>query len=164
MTSHHAAGPVEPAQSAGSAAAAPGRTPHVTAVIVAHNGHRWLPKLMSSLEVSTRFPDQLVAIDTGSTDGTATYLDETLGPTVVHTVDRGLGFGAAVQVAVDLTAPVADPDGWLWLLHDDCAPAADALDRLLEIGAPDPTISVVGGRVRAWPRAQRLLEVGVTIT
>ncbi len=164
MTSHHAAGPVEPAQSAGSAAAAPDRTPHVTAVIVAHNGHRWLPKLMSSLEVSTRFPDQLVAIDTGSTDGTAAYLDETLGPTVVHTVDRGLGFGAAVQVAVDLTAPVADPDGWLWLLHDDCAPAADALEQLLEVGAPDPAISVVGGRVRAWPRAQRLLEGGVTIT
>ena len=136
-------------------------------MIVAHNGTRWLPQLFRALEASTRFPDQLVAVDTGSTDETAHVLTDVLGPTVVHTLDASLGFGEAVQQGLDLSDGRADAsvdDGWLWLLHDDCSPAPDALERLLDVGESDPGISVVGGRIRAWPRARRLLEVGVTIT
>jgi GT2 family glycosyltransferase len=155
MTSHHSAGAVEAARV---------ETGSVTAVIVAHNGARWLPQLFSSLESTTRFPDQLVAVDTGSTDATGALLAEAFGPSAVHTVDRSLGFGAAVQAGLTATDDTADPDGWIWLLHDDCAPAPDALEQLLRVGRSEPGICVVGGRVRAWPRARRLLEVGVTMT
>ena len=154
MTSHHAAG-----RSTTPAA-------KVTAVIVAHNGERWLPTLFTALESTTRFPDRLVAVDTGSTDSTATLLCDTLGSSVVLEEAASTGFGAAVQTALDWvdTTASGEPDGWVWLLHDDCAPAPDALEQLLAVGESDPSISVVGGRVRAWPRARRLLEVGVTIT
>jgi GT2 family glycosyltransferase len=134
-------------------------------VIVAHNGTRWLPQLFRSLEASTRFPDRLVAVDTGSIDETPQLLVDVLGESAVHTLDRSIGFGTAVQQALDLTdGSEPDEDGWLWLLHDDCSPAPDALERLLDVGESDPGISVVGGRIRAWPRARRMLEVGVTIT
>lgn len=163
MTSHHLAG--ETSTSTGSAGH---RTARVTAVIVAHNGARWLPNLFSALETSTRFPDRLVAVDTGSTDQTPQLLTEALGSAAVHSADHGLGFGAAVQHVLDVTgtgsAPAPAAEGWLWLLHDDCAPAPDALERLLDVAEAEPGISVVGGRIRAWPRARRLLEVGATVT
>ena len=161
MTSDHRAGETS------TPAGRPGHpSARVTAVIVAHNGTRWLPQLFTSLEASSRFPDRLVAVDTGSTDKTARLMTDVLGPSVVHTLEPTLGFGEAVQQALDRTDGPQGPDddGWLWLLHDDCSPAPDALERLLDVGESDPGISVVGGRIRAWPRARRMLEVGVTIT
>lgn len=138
---------------------------HVAAVIVAHDGERWLPSLLAALEAATTTPDQIVAVDTGSVDRSHDLLTAGLGGDAVLTAPRSTGFGAAVQTALE---SVPDPDcavnSWIWLLHDDCAPAPDALSRLLETATDDPSVGVVGCRVRAWPRGRRLLEVGVTIT
>jgi GT2 family glycosyltransferase len=147
----------------------------VTAVVVSHDGARWLPQLLSSLADSTRSPDVVIAVDTGSVDESPDLLRGALGPEQVVAVDRATGFGAAVRAGLDAVASAAAPVGrhaaitaageeWIWLLHDDCAPAPDALERLLETVGSDPQIAAVGCRLRAWPRARRLLEVGVTIT
>lgn len=139
--------------------------PHVTAVIVAHDGERWLPSLISALEGSTRAPDRVVAVDTGSTDSSRDLLTAALGAQAVLDLPRATGFGVAVQAALRHAGPPAgEADSWVWLLHDDCAPAPDALARQLETATSDPSIGVVGCRIRAWPRGRRLLEVGVTIT
>jgi hypothetical protein len=55
------------------------RAPRVSAVIVAHDGERWLPHLLSSLDASTRMPDEVVAVDTSSGDGSAALLEAALG-------------------------------------------------------------------------------------
>src|SRR6476469_4546419 len=112
MTSDHRAGETT------TPAGRPGHpSARVTAVIVAHNGTRWLPQLFRSLEASTRFPDRLVAVDTGSLDETPQLLVDVLGESAVHTLDRSIGFGTAVQQALDLTdGSEPDEDGWLWLL------------------------------------------------
>jgi GT2 family glycosyltransferase len=139
--------------------------PHVTAVIVAHDGAAWIPHLIETLEASTRFPDQLVAVDTGSVDDSAKLLREALGEQAVVDAAAETGFGAAVRIGLDAVHPGTDVAGsWIWLLHDDCAPATDALERLLATAAREDDVAVVGCRVRAWPRGRRLLEVGVTIT
>ncbi len=139
--------------------------PHVTAVIVAHDGERWLPSLIAALEASTRPPDQVVAVDTGSTDSSRDLLAAAFGADAVRDLPRTAGFGAAVRAALQSVRPAADgTDSWIWLLHDDCAPAPHALARQLETATSDTSIGVVGCRIRAWPRGRRLLEVGVTIT
>lgn len=139
--------------------------PHVTAVVVAHDGERWLPALITALEASTQPPDQVVAVDTGSTDSSRALLTAALGANAVVDLPRNTGFGAAVQAALQSARPASDgADSWIWLLHDDCAPAPDALARQLETATSDSSIGVVGCRIRAWPRGRRLLEVGVTIT
>jgi GT2 family glycosyltransferase len=138
----------------------------VTAVIVSHDGERWIPHLLSSLEASTCIPDAVFAVDTGSGDASRELLATAIGRERVLDAPRDAGFGAAVGRAV-AAAPAADgtaDDEWLWLLHDDCAPAPDALEHLLRLVQEFPDASVVGCRVRAWPRARRLLEVGVTTT
>jgi GT2 family glycosyltransferase len=137
----------------------------VTAVIVAHDGERWLPRLIAALEASSRPPDRVVAVDTGSVDGSQSLLVDAFGARAVVAADRSTGFGHAVRLAVSAVEDEAgSEESWLWLLHDDCAPAADALECLLAAGAADASVGVAGCRVRAWPRGRRLLEVGLTLT
>src|SRR5665213_32751 len=51
----------------------------VTAVLVAHNGARWLPKTLTALRRLTRAPQLVIAVDTGSTDATSHLLTTALG-------------------------------------------------------------------------------------
>lgn len=148
------------------------RRQHVTAVVVAHNGERWLPRLITALVASTRQPDRVVAVDTGSADGSRRLLVEAFGTAAVLDAARTTGFGASAvralaasdREATGAADDAASNDRWIWLLPDDCAPAADALERLLETATSNSSIAVAGCRVRAWPWGRRLLEVGATIT
>lgn len=54
--------------------------------------------------------------------------------------------------------------GWLWLLHDDCAPAPDALERLLTAVETAPSVAVAGCKHLDWDDDQRILDVGLTTT
>ncbi len=158
---HGHAGPV-----ADSVPSTPDPTHQVSAVVVSHNGARWIPRLLAALEKLAPLPDQVVAVDTGSTDDSRNLLVSALGATSVVDASGDTGFGAAVARGLAHLPPVAVPARrrWLWLLHDDCAPAPDALGELLAVATSAPDIAVVGPRVRAWPRARRLLEVGLTMT
>jgi GT2 family glycosyltransferase len=143
----------------------------VTAVLVAHDGERWLPRALDALAASDRPPDRLIAVDTGSMDSTARLLAEALGAHSVVYLPASTGFGAAVQaglVAAQDRAP-AEPTWhqrveWVWLLHDDCAPAPDALRRLLEYAVRRPDVGVIGPKVRSWRDGRQLLEVGLSMT
>ena len=55
------------------------------------------------------------------------------------------------------------PGDWVWLLHDDCAPAPDALAELLAEVHRDPRTAVAGPKVLGLGDRRLLLEVGVTI-
>ena len=145
----------------------------VTAVLVAHNGARWLPKTLTALRRLTRQPQLVVAVDTGSTDATSLLLAKALGASAVLTMPRDTGFGAAVHHAVDAgkNAPgvPAEPgiDGpvveWLWLLHDDSAPDPESLRQLLAAVDASPSIAVAGPKVRGWSDPSQLVEVGLTV-
>ena len=80
----------------------------VTAVLVAHNGARWLPQSAAGLRAQTRPPQRFVAVDTGSTDGSAGILAQLLGPDRVVDAPLGTGFGAAVGVGL---AAIDDRNG-----------------------------------------------------
>ena len=104
----------------------------MTAVLVAHNGARWLPKTLTAVRRLTRQPQLVLAVDTGSTDATGHLLATALGSSSVLPMPRDTGFGAAVHHAAHAVrnAPgrPSDPGTdapqveWLWLLHDDSAP------------------------------------------
>jgi len=137
----------------------------VTAVVVAHDGARWLPGLVAAVAAQDRPPDVVVAADTGSTDGSAGRLVDWLGPGSVAACDRAAGFGAAVTAALQVGRATSTAPDWLWLLHDDCVPQPGALAALLTEVARDPSIAVAGPKVRALGAdAGLLLEVGVTIS
>ncbi|MEU5029759.1 glycosyltransferase family 2 protein [Streptomyces milbemycinicus] len=186
---------------AANAAFAPTQTPAfprhvVTAVLVAHDGARWLPEALAGLLGQERPVQSAVAADTGSADNSAQLLADALGPDRVLHLARRSGFGTAVSEAVrsvevlgpeelpylkrpsgwdpvnrtwrddayDMPElPHGEPIQWLWLLHDDCAPAPDALAELLRVADDHPRAAIVGPKLRSWYDSRQLLEVGVSI-
>jgi GT2 family glycosyltransferase len=149
--------------------------PHVTVVLVSHNGAKWLPQVLDGLERQRRMPNALVAVDTGSRDESVDVLAARLGTRSVCRIRRSVGFGAAVAAGLEhidgepveprrhAPANRADPSrSWIWLLHDDSAPAPNALAALLTQVRDD--VAVVGPKLREWPSLRRLLEVGATIS
>src|SRR6476620_5506900 len=87
-----------------SEAAAPEFPRHVvTAVLVAHDGARWLPGALAGLLGQERPVQNVVAADTGSADDSALLLAESLGAERVMHLARRSGFGTAVDEAVRAT-------------------------------------------------------------
>lgn len=81
----------------------------VTAVLVSHDGARWLPDALAGLLGQERPVQNVVAADTGSADDSARLVTEALGSERVLHLARRTGFGTAVDEAAR-TAGVLTPD------------------------------------------------------
>ncbi|MFF8832688.1 glycosyltransferase family 2 protein [Streptomyces sp. NPDC015131] len=81
----------------------------VTAVLVSHDGARWLPDVLAGLLGQERPVQNVVAADTGSADDSARLVAEAVGDDRVLHLARRTGFGAAVEEAAR-TAPVLGPE------------------------------------------------------
>ncbi|WP_246064374.1 glycosyltransferase [Nonomuraea longispora] len=136
--------------------------PYVTAIVVAHDGGRWLGETLQALAGQSRRPDRVAGVDNGSRDGSADLLVQTLGRGNLISLPRSTGFGESVAAALE-RSPSAGPDEWIWLLHDDCAPDRRALEALLVAAQHHPKAAVLGPKLRDWLDRRRLLEVGVTV-
>ena len=132
----------------------------VTAVLVSHNGAVWLPEVVAALNSQTRPIDLITAVDTGSSDSSTKLLK--LARIQFILTDRETGFGEAVSLAVD-KLPAATENEWIWLIHDDCAPAPTALAELLKSIADRPQVVMVGPKLLGWHDRTHLLEAGVSI-
>ncbi|MFF7240308.1 glycosyltransferase [Streptomyces collinus] len=81
----------------------------VTAVLVSHDGARWLPHALAGLLGQERPVQNAVAADTGSADDSARLVTEALGDDRVLHLARRTGFGQAVEEASRI-APALGPD------------------------------------------------------
>ncbi|WP_078912688.1 glycosyltransferase family 2 protein [Streptomyces sp. NRRL S-646] len=81
----------------------------VTAVVVSHDGARWLPDALAGLLGQERPVQYAVAADTGSADDSAQLVTDALGADRVLHLARRTGFGQAVEEA-ERSAPVLTPD------------------------------------------------------
>jgi GT2 family glycosyltransferase len=81
----------------------------VTAVLVSHDGERWLPDVLAGLLGQDRPVQDVIAADTGSADSSATLVTEALGAERVLHLARRTGFGTAVAEAAR-TVPALTPD------------------------------------------------------
>ncbi|WP_431894066.1 glycosyltransferase [Nonomuraea sp. bgisy101] len=135
--------------------------PVVTAIVVAHDGARWLGETLQAVLRQSRPADRVVGADNGSRDGSAELLEHALGQGNVLRLPRSTGFGAAVSEVLGKLKAV--PGEWIWLIHDDCAPEPHALRHLLMAAERDPAAAVLGPKLRDWLDRRLLLEVGVTV-
>ena len=133
----------------------------VTAVLVTHDGAKWLPEVIAALSSQTRRIDRIVAVDTGSQDNSLKLLKSTGLTSFVE--DREMGYGDAIEHALALT-PSAGENEWLWLIHDDCAPDSMALQLLLEAIEERPQVALAGPKLCGWSDRSQLLEVGISIS
>lgn len=145
----------------------------VTAVLVAHDGAAWIPRVTAALLNQTRPVQRVVGVDTGSRDRSGAMLAEAFGRGAVFGMDRGTGYAAAVTQALRHRAAnthlppapggPAERTEWIWLLHDDSEPEPDALEQLLLAAEHVSGAAVLGPKVMDWADRDVLLEVGVGI-
>ncbi|MEZ0093478.1 glycosyltransferase [Streptacidiphilus sp. EB129] len=96
----------------GQAAGRPPAYPRhlVTAVLVSHDGSRWLPQALNGLLGQDRPAQRILAADTGSTDRSPQLLADALGSESVYQYGRRTGFGTAVNETVRATSPLRPED------------------------------------------------------
>ncbi|WP_374152911.1 glycosyltransferase family 2 protein [Pseudarthrobacter sp. WHRI 8279] len=136
--------------------------------MVAHNGSAYLPRTLAALASQTRPADYAIGIDAGSLDDSKVLLERALGEANVTSQPRGKGgMGAAVSAVLAELAPwrgTAAPDRaeWIWLLHDDAAPAPQALAELLSAVERAPSVTVAGCKQLDWHAERKLIDVGLS--
>lgn len=81
----------------------------VTAVLVSHDGARWLPDALAGLLGQERPVQYAMGADTGSADDSAQLVTDALGADRVLHLARRTGFGQAVEEC-DRTAPHLTPE------------------------------------------------------
>ena len=128
-----------------------------------------LPGLVQALRGQTHAVGRIVAVDTGSRDRSGAVLAELIGQDAVFGMDRATGFGQAAWGALR-RAPALRPESsaqpqveWVWLLHDDCEPAPETLERLLRAASKDRTVVVLGPKVLDGTDRRVLREVGISL-
>ncbi|MET1064034.1 MAG: glycosyltransferase family 2 protein [Arthrobacter sp.] len=146
----------------------------VTAVVVSHDGGDFLPRTLAALAAQTRPADTCIGVDTGSRDHSAALLEQAFGRANVTVFEQARsGMGAAVRAGLSALAPWgADASGsgkdlrpaaeWIWLLHDDAAPAPEALAELLHAVERAPSVTVAGCKQLDWHSERRLVDVGLS--
>ncbi|WP_287917321.1 glycosyltransferase [Cellulomonas sp.] len=148
-------------------------TSSVTAVLVTRGRTAYLPTTLTALAGQARRPVRVLLVDVSPTssaqDHAALRLDAErafaaaggAGQPALHLVHvpRARTFGDAVRAA--LTADEGARTTWLWLLHDDSAPAPTALAELARAVGRAPSVAVAGVKQRTWTDPERLLEVGL---
>ena len=108
----------------------------VAAIVVTFNRLEKLKKVLASLEVQTRLPEQLIIVNNASTDDTAAFLEEyragfALADRValsIVTLEKNMGgaggFSAGMRKGYELGAD------YVWIFDDDGYPEPQALERL----------------------------------
>lgn len=99
----------------------------VAAVLITFNRLEFLKEIVQALKSQTRKIDEIFVIHNSGTDGTAEWLAEQEGLTVITQPNTGssggqyTGFKAAYEAGYD----------WIWTMDDDVVPAANTLEQLL---------------------------------
>ncbi|WP_160669138.1 glycosyltransferase [Pseudarthrobacter sp. ATCC 49987] len=147
--------------------------------MVSHDGGDFLPRTLAALAAQTRPADTCIGVDTGSRDQSAALLEQTFGAANVTVFDQTRsGMGGAVQAGLSALAPwgggtsgggtsgggtvAGAPAEWIWLLHDDAAPAPEALAELLQAVERAPSVTVAGCKQLDWYSERRLIDVGLS--
>ena len=127
---------------------------NVSAVVVAHDEPVSLTRVLEQLSKQTLPPSRILVVDTSKTQAVPSAGFETL------TLNHKTSFALSIEVAVKHLAT----DGYLWILHDDSAPDADALEKLLREVELSPSLAVVGPKQVDWDDPKLIKQMGLTLT
>ncbi|GGM91704.1 hypothetical protein GCM10009721_16670 [Terrabacter tumescens] len=156
-----------------SAPPSTGQRPDVTveAIVVVHNGATWLAECLDGLAAQTLPPARLVIVDVASSDTSVAIAQahsrvrRAIGSVEVVRLDARVPIGRAVERAIEALPVPADPaSSWVWVLHDDSVPRANALAQLLQAGLRSKSVGVAGPKLVSWDDPRRLVEMGIQIT
>jgi len=127
---------------------------NVSAVVLSHDQPVSLTRVLAQLSKQTTPPSRILVVDTSRNEPAPTAGFETLK------LNHKTSFATAIDVAVKHLST----DGYLWILHDDSAPDADALEKLLKEVELSPSLAVVGPKQVDWDDPKLIRQMGLTLT
>ncbi|QYH35625.1 glycosyltransferase [Salinibacterium sp. M195] len=137
--------------------------PRVTAVIVARNGAKYLPRTLAAIAAQNRRPDSVIAVDANSSDESLSLMVES-APAQIADAQGHRTFGGAIAQALHTAAPQAAENEWLWLLAHDSAPDPNALRALLGAVEIAPSVAVAGPKLVRWDDPAVITNFGESLT
>ncbi len=132
--------------------------PPVVAVVVVHEPGPWFDEVVEALAAQDYPSLRVLALVTGSLDGTAERVRAALPEAYVRTIEANVGFGPAANEVLRLV----EGGGFFCFLHDDVALAPNAVSALVaELYRSNA--GIVGPKLVEWDHPSRLLTVGLPI-
>ncbi|MBL0885886.1 glycosyltransferase [Myceligenerans indicum] len=151
----------------------------VTAVVVTRGRSPYLESTLNAVRAQSLAPSSIVVVDVDTAHSTSAHRGLSLDGARYVAASRSRSFGDAVNAAVAEAIDPGETDApdWLWLLHDDSAPAPGALAALLRSVEHAGSVAVAGCKQRRWeldddgrprdladPDRGLLLQVGYTVS
>jgi GT2 family glycosyltransferase len=129
-------------------------TVNVSAVVLSHDEPVSLTRVLDQLSKQTISPSRILVVDSSKTQAAPTSGFETLK------LNHRTSFALSIEAAVKHLAT----DGYIWILHDDSAPDAQALEKLLKEIELSPSLAVVGPKQVDWDDPKLIKQMGLTLT
>lgn len=112
----------------------------VSIVLAAYNALEYTRACLSSIQEFTSIPYELVLVNNGSTDGTASYFDSFHNAVVLHH-PQNMGFSFGFNQGMK-----ACSGDYLVIINNDCIVSENWLENMLACAQSDPAIGMVGPR------------------
>lgn len=104
----------------------------IAVVVVTYNRKKLLIECLDAILAGTRLPDKIILVDNGSIDNTPEFLKEEgyLKNSPIDYIRLPENTGGAGGFYAGVKYGYEAGYDWLWLMDDDAAPEADALEKL----------------------------------
>ncbi|MCA1705165.1 MAG: glycosyltransferase family 2 protein, partial [Actinobacteria bacterium] len=142
-----------------------GDLPRILAIIVTHDGRRWLTEALVGLAAQTYPHLDVLVVDDASPVEPGTSALKRVAKRHLRRMrwaylrtPRSLGFGGAINWALSRVRVKAD---LLLFIHDDAALTPDSVEKMVARMVADETTAIVGPKVVAWDDPTQLEEVGM---
>src|SRR5919198_2905294 len=145
-------------EASGSVAAI--RPSSVLVILVAKDGAGWLRQCLVALSRQTHARLGVVAVDSGSSDGSGDILQQALGSDRVIRFDHPVPFSRAADVG--LHSELAGEADYVLFMHDDVLLGPGAIARMVEAAERVEGTGIVGGKVLDWQEPGLLREIGLS--
>lgn len=106
------------------------KTPKIYAIVVTHNGGKWIDKCFSSL-LNSSISLTVIAVDNASTDDTVRRIREGFPNVKIIGLNENLGFGKANNIG--LRAAINDNVDYVFLLNQDARIEEDTVQTLVAV-------------------------------
>ncbi len=130
----------------------------VAACLVTFNRLGLLRSVLPAVLNQSRKPDKVFVINNSSTDGTAEWLKEQEGITVITQDNTGSSGGQYTGIKTAFEQGFE----WIWVMDDDVVPHPDALVKLLEIADENTVVSPLRLTSKNHPYLNDTIEFNMT--
>ena len=118
----------------------------VSAIVISHDSAEFLSRTLAAIQ--NQPVDEVIHVETGSAQGAQFSIGD-------------VSLAASLRFAAEKVSPQSE---WLWILHDDSAPLADALKQLLALAEVSPSVAVIGPKQVDWQDTRKIVQQGLTLT